>query len=173
MYSRLGGIQPTADGFETLRIAPRISRLYGPATVSTKLLTLRGVVWSNWTRHLASSSSSSSHSPSRSRLATVSVEVPLLTVKSTVVLPLLGHAARQVHVAVISSTGFAPATIVWAGEPVDEAFSVHASPYIGDVQGRGERLHVELPLPGRYSFAIEAEPAVVGGDGRTAVNKDI
>ena len=158
MYSRLGGIVPTSDGFETLTIEPRISKSFGPATISMKLLTLRGVVWSNWTRHTVLASSS--------RLATVSVEVPLLTAASRVVLPLLGHAARDVRVTLATTMGaFAAGTTVWepnhenhgeaAGRLESATPTVSCTARLALAVDGAEQLQIDLPLPGRYSFAIE------------------
>jgi hypothetical protein len=103
VYSRLGGIRPTGDGFATVAIAPKVSKTLGPAAVSTSLETPRGLIQSNWTR---GDTTSAEESTDGYIFFSLGMDVPLSSVD--VVLPLLGRKASAVRV---TSAG----VVVWDG----------------------------------------------------------
>lgn len=144
VYSRLAGIRPTADGFAEVKIAPHISKDYGPAAVSCSLQTPRGVISSNWTRAEPRPASTSSGAVS-AEFVRVSVEVPLLSAVAEVVLPLLGRAAGGVRV----SMGGTIWPTIWDGGQVASSVTVTAAAAVDGA----EELRVRLG-PGRWTFVV-------------------
>ena len=86
VYSRLGGIRPTADGYETVSIAPKVSKTLGPSAVSTRLATPRGMIWSNWTR----ASMHSPHTKQTELVVSMRIALPASTL-GTVTIPAIAN----------------------------------------------------------------------------------
>ena len=85
MYEYLGGIRPTAPGYETVSIKPAISKTVGPSSVNMTLSTVRGRITSHWTRYLNGTTQ-------------LKVEVPVGVIHATLELPLLGRDPSEVKV---------------------------------------------------------------------------
>ena len=86
VYSRLGGIRPTGDGYETVAIAPKVSKTLGPGVVSTRLATPRGLIWSNWTRALTHPA----HTKQPTLVVTMRIALPASTL-GTITIPAIAN----------------------------------------------------------------------------------
>jgi hypothetical protein len=75
MYRSVAGIAPAANGFNALRVAPKVSRTRGPSAASASLDTVRGPASVSWDVSAAASLSVEATVPAG---ATATVAVPTM-----------------------------------------------------------------------------------------------
>lgn len=105
-YRSLGGIAPGLPGYETVKIAPQISRSAGPASANASVATVRGIVASAWTRHAGCAAGGRS-----APLLTLQATVPV-GMHAEILVPLLGHDAATVSIDAVTAGA---ALRVWDG----------------------------------------------------------
>jgi hypothetical protein len=96
MYEYMAGIVPTSPGYRTVDVKPHISKTLGPASVGAVVRTVRGSISSNWTRHTIAAAASAQDVKGQTVLS-LEVQIPAGVERATVRIPLLGLAARRVH----------------------------------------------------------------------------
>ena len=163
-YRSLGGISPLQPGYKKVEIKPRVSSSYGPSAVNCTIMTVRGSVHSNWTRHAHTGASkgqlTATTAVTAARFGTSNlVGATLLTLKvdipvgatAAVSLPTLGIATE--HIVIVGGPGFKQ--LFPKGGNIRPAWSTQDPAIDAD--------HTFVTLPaisaGRYTFSVRVVAA--------------
>ena len=131
-YEILAGIAPTASGYLTVEIKPHISASVGPSSVEAVVHTVRGPVFSNWTRH------TSTQARKGQNILSMSVQIPAGVQNATVRVPLLGLAVQQAEVKLQQPTASlykSSAATLWDGTVASRVFNVLSSEVVVAADG--------------------------------------